>query len=76
MLSLKDFKKSSFAEFEGSQIFKLSNVVGGDRIRMSSSKGSGGGSAYDTADETGGPSGQGAGSGGQWDDVKWTSTCC
>ena len=76
MLNLENIKESSFCEFEGSKLFNLSNIMGGERIRMSSSKGGSGGSAYDTAEETGAPSGTDTNSGGKWDDKKWHTTCC
>jgi len=76
MLSLKDFKKSSFSVFEGSELFNLNNVLGGIRYEMSSKNGR----KIDTADATPGPGGQGPGgiesgismsTGGKWDIIKW-----
>ncbi len=70
-----------FSIFEGSEVFKLSNIMGGARYQISSSKGIHGQSATDSADEIPGPGEQASGgiepgepmsSGGQWDNVTWT----
>ena len=71
MISLKEYKKSSFSVFQGSKLFNTNNVLGGIRYEMSSKSGG----QIDTAEATPGPGGEGPGTGnetgGEWDEIRW-----